>query len=40
MVSLIIPALSVIIYAMLFNTPVLSILHPPLSYRGGYGSWG
>ena len=39
-IALVIPALSVVAYAFLFQTPVLSVLHPPLSYRGGYGAWG
>lgn len=39
-VALAIPALSVLIYALLFHTLILSVLHPPFSYRGGYGAWG
>jgi hypothetical protein len=39
-ISLLIPFLSVLIYAGLFHASIPDILHPPLSYRGGYGSYG
>lgn len=38
--SLVIPLIFIISYSIWFQTPLLSILHPPFSYRGGYGSWG
>ncbi len=38
--SLIIPVIFIVTYSIWFQTPLLSVLHPPFSYRGGYGSWG
>lgn len=39
-ISLAIPAISVLLYAKVFHASLLNILHPPLSYRGAYGAWG
>ncbi|MCL4418302.1 MAG: glycosyltransferase 87 family protein [Actinobacteria bacterium] len=39
-ISLIIPLISILLYSIIFHASVLDIIHPAISYRGGYGVWG
>jgi hypothetical protein len=38
--TILLPVISILLYAVLYHTSVWDIIHPSLSYRGGYGTWG